>query len=149
MSIKPPSDLILEPTYDDSTPIKSEMLNYSSTHLNGATIDMHMPYALFQYCISCILEIANHHAFTLRILKAKVGSAWIYAFDTVRCGPKSSEPFIYRPKQAVRLRLDVVSCGTKENNHDAKGPKGADPARTGPGERVPSASVSCHFTDRG
>ena len=128
--------------------IKSEMLNYSSTHLNGATIDMHMPYALFQYCISCILEIANHHAFTCESSRPK----WDQHGSTplTQCGVvQVFGAFHLQAQASCKAPLGRGTCGTKENNHDAKGPKGADPARTGPGERVPSASVSCHFTDRG
>ena len=43
--------------------------------------------------------------------------------------------FHLQAQASCKAPLGRGTCGTKENNHDAKGPKGADPARTGPGER--------------
>ena len=100
------------------------MLNYSSTHLNGATIDMHMPYALFQYCISCILEIANHHAFTCESSRPK----WDQHRSTplTQCGVvQVFGAFHLQAQASCKAPLGRGTCGTKENNHDAKGPKGA------------------------
>lgn len=105
---------------------------------------MHMPYfssitLYFMHPRDC-----KSVCLYLRTLKAKVGSAWIYAFDTVRA-VQVFGAFHLQAQASCKAPLGRGTCGTKENNRDAKGPKGlADPARTGPGGRR-----QLSFSDRG
>ena len=128
----PPTSSLSQPTRT----VHDRVWNaYSSTHLSGATIciDMHHFNMYFVHPRDC-----KSVCLYLRIL-TKMGSAWIYAFWHSAVWSKSSEPFIYRPKQAVRLSgSDVVRRKTLKMQ---KGQKGG---RIQPGQD-PVNAVSCHF----